>query len=136
METRTRTVSIALCLAMASSAPSAAAHGEEADLMSEYTVTVSGVCPGRITLEWSVATPHRWQGILTSRYRGQWRIPVGQCRGTVLGLDERVTLMKIIPTGEGSGSVSATGSFGGTCRADVQLVEGVSCNTSNVALLP
>lgn len=103
---------------------------------SDYTVAVTGLCPGRMTLEWSGATPHHRQGILSSRYLGQWTIPVGQCRGTILGLAERVSLMKIIPTGEGSGSVSVTGSFGGICRAYVQLVEGGTCRTSNIARVP
>lgn len=132
METRTRTVSIALCLAMASSAPSAAAHGDEAGLMSEYTVTVAGVCPGRITLEWSGATPHRRQGIVFSRYQGQSVIPEGACKGTTLGISQP-TLVRVIGTDGGSGALNVLTQL---CAGYVQLVESGTCRTSNVARVP
>jgi len=101
----------------------------------EYTATVTGLCPGRMTLEWSGARPNRRQAILLSLHRGQWTIPGGACQGTVLGLGEYVWLMAIVRTRDGNGLVRiVTGS--GLCGGFVQLVESGTCRTSNVARVP
>ncbi len=99
---------------------------------SEYTVAVSGVCPGRITLEWSGATPHRRQGIVFSRYQGQSVIPEGACKGTTLGISQP-TLVRVIGTDGGSGALNVLTQL---CAGYVQLVESGTCRTSNVARVP
>ncbi len=134
METRTRTVSIALCLAMTSSAPSAAAHGDEAGLMSEYTLIITGNCPGQIVFAWSGATPNRRQGVVYGEEEGRTFIPTGVCAGTTLGVAREVFLVSVIGTRDGTGTIllAAGNCIGGFA----QLVENHTCRTSNVARVP
>lgn len=99
---------------------------------AEYTVSVTGVCPGRMTLEWSGATPNRRQGIVFSRYQGQSVIPEGACKGTTLGISQPM-LVRVIGTDGGSGALNVLTQL---CAGYVQLVESGTCRTSNVARVP
>lgn len=103
-------------------------------LLADYTCTVTGFCPGTLTIEWSGAPPHVRQGILFSRQRGQYVIPQGVCAGTMLGLDERAFLVHTTVTDGGSGTISGWSS--GSCGGHVQLVAARSCMTSTVAQIP
>lgn len=134
MRRRTLAASLALCLAMASSTPSAAADGDEAGVMSEYTLTITGNCPGQIVFAWSGATPNLAQGVVYGEQKGRTVIPTGVCAGTVLGLDGWVELSIVISTRDGSGSYNLIA--GNNCRFYVQLIENRTCRTSNVAPMP
>ena len=102
---------------------------------ADYTLTITGQCPGVATIEWGGATPNRVQGVVLGRRTGRTVIPSGQCAGTVLGLEGGAFLRSVIPTETGSGRRSFT--MGSCCCANyLQLVESGSCNTSNVAQLP
>lgn len=103
-----------------------------------YTLRVSGACPGRLTIEWSGAAPRQQQGLLFASGRGSQRIPNGQpCAGTVLGLNAQ-NLRLVSPPGffstgnNGSGSISGQAAPG-ACGGYLQLIQGGSCITSNVA---
>ena len=101
----------------------------------DYSVMVSGACPGTVQLEWSGAEPDRRQGILVALRTGQYTIPSGPCRGTQLNLEPgSVRLHHVISTGSGSGVVS--GRTGLHCGAYIQLITVPSCATSNVARTP
>ena len=101
-----------------------------------YTLEITGVCPGQITLEWSGAEPYRQQAFLVSREEGNWKIPDGPCAGTVLGLDPQfLYFARLYGTGDGSGAVNVNMGVG-RCGIYIQLVEVGTCRTSNVARTP
>lgn len=98
-------------------------------------LTLSGSCPGPITVSWSGATPNKNMGIVFASNTGNFTIPGGPCGGTTLGLGTRdLRLVNTISTGSGSGRVNGNA---GTpaCGGYLQLVviEGSPCTTSNVA---
>jgi len=98
----------------------------------QYTLRLSGNCPGTITVSWSNATPSRQQGIVFGANQGSTTIPNGPCQGTILGVQGSVRLVNTIGTGSGSGSVNGQAGTA-ACGHFLQLVESGSCNTSNVA---
>lgn len=102
----------------------------------DYTLTITGWCPGQIAIYWWNATPGRRHAFLTSNEVGTTKIQSGPCAGTVLGLSDRgLVVGYVMPTGYGDGKVKAI--MGpGRCRVPVQLVELPSCRTSNVARTP
>ncbi|MCC6910261.1 MAG: hypothetical protein IT430_20195 [Phycisphaerales bacterium] len=99
-----------------------------------YRLEVTGQCPGAVTVSWSGATPGRRQGLVYGDLPGSTTIPGGPCRGTVLGIQGRVQLVRVFGTGDGAGSVLGIISAG--CGGQLQLVETSSCDTSNVAAIP
>lgn len=102
---------------------------------TRYSLSVSGQCPGQVTVRWNNATPNTQQGLVFGQNQGSTTIPTGICQGTVLGLQGGVQLVRTLPTGNGSGSVSGNAGTA-ACRHYLQLVEAPSCNTSNVAQIP
>lgn len=100
-----------------------------------YILRVGGDCPGRVTIDWAGATPNVQQGIVFGQREGSTTIPNGACQGTVLGIAGSVRLVNVIGTGNGSGS-SGGNAGTGACGGKLQLVEGGSCNTSNVGTIP
>lgn len=104
-----------------------------------YRLRVSGTCPGRVTVEWSGGTPNNQQGLVFGANQGNTVIPTNQpCSGTVLGVSGQVRLVDppgLFGNQGGAGSIS--GSAGtAACNGYLQLVEGGTCQTSNVAQLP
>lgn len=104
-----------------------------------YRLRVTGSCPGRLTIAWSDATPGAQQGLVFGNNLGSTRIPNAfPCAGTQLGLQGGVQLVD--PPGyfgTGSGQGSFNGNAGAAaCGHYLQLVEGGSCQTSNVAQIP
>lgn len=100
-----------------------------------YTCTITGTCPGRVTLAWDGADPNRQQGIIIARNTGNFVINGGPCQGTQLGLGtQNLQLYNVISTGSGSGNVSANVSA--ACGWYAQLIQTHSCAVSNVAQVP
>ena len=133
MNARAILMSIVCCAALILGAHPAVMGRCAAAQSPEYMVSISGWCPGTLTIEWSGARPNRRQAILFSLHRGQLTIPSGACKGTVLGLGEYMWLFQVIGTRDGSGSMRATTGWPGMCGGFVQLVESGTCRTSNVA---
>lgn len=107
----------------------------DAAAMSDYTLRVSGQCPGLVTIEWEGAKPHRSQGVILGSHPGAYTIPTGRCAGTVLGIEGNLWLMYVITTENGSGQRrAAAGSH--PCHWMLQLIEGDSCRLSNPAQIP
>jgi len=106
-----------------------------------YILTVTGSCPGSVTIGWSGAAPRQSQGLLFARGRGSQVIPPGNpCAGTVLGLNAN-QLRLVDPPGFFSSGNSGSGSFNGqatqgACGGFLQLIQGGSCLLSNVAPVP
>lgn len=100
-----------------------------------YRLSITGDCPGRVTVQWRGATPNTQQGLVFGANTGNTTIPNGVCQGTVLGLQGQVRLVNTFGTGNGAGSMS--GSVGtSSCGHYLQLVEAPSCNVSNVVEIP
>lgn len=98
---------------------------------TSYRCTVTGSCPGQVTVSWQNANPGRQQGIVFGASRGSTTIPGGVCQGTVLGVRGQVRLVNVIGTGNGAGSVSGPAGTG-ACGGYLQLVEVPGCATSTV----
>lgn len=102
-----------------------------------YTLTLTGTCPGPVTVSWSGAQPGGRQALLFASSRGSFRIPQGQpCAGTVLGLGSNqlriVTPPGVFSTGNGSGSLQGNAGQA-VCGGFLQLIQAGNCQTSNVA---
>ncbi len=102
---------------------------------SNYTLDVTGTCPGSVNVAWSGATPSRQQGIVFGNNLGTTTIPTGPCQGTVLGISGSVRLITTIGTGSGSGSINGQAG-NGACGHYLQLVQSGSCETSNPDQIP
>lgn len=104
---------------------------------SAYRCSVSGSCPGTVTVAWRNATPNKQQGIVFASNTGSYRVPSGPCQGTTLGLGTRnLQLVNTVSTGSGSGQVNGNAGTS-ACRGYIQLVTVSNpCKTSNVAQLP
>lgn len=99
------------------------------------SLSLSGSCPGRITIAWSGATPSRQMGIAFASQTGQFVVPGGPCGGTQLGLgSQNLRLVNTVGTGSGSGQVNGQAGTA-ACNGYLQLVvvDGNPCATSNAA---
>lgn len=95
-----------------------------------YRCSVSGTCPGQITVAWSGAEPNAQQAIVFGQSEGSTIIPGGVCQGTMLGIQGNVRLVNTVPTGNGSGQVSGNAGTA-ACGGYIQLVTVPGCATSN-----
>ncbi len=103
------------------------------------TLSLSGACPGRVTVLWSNATPSRPMGIAFANGTGNFVIPGGACAGTQTGLSSSgLQLVYQGNTGaNGSGDVSTTAGTN-ACRKFLQMIvaDGSPCDASNVVQIP
>lgn len=104
-----------------------------------YSLRVTGRCPGRLMIDWLNATPGVQQALVFGNNQGNTSIPNAfPCSGTILGISGNVQLVDppgFFSTGSGSGSISGNAGAA-ACGHYLQLVEGGSCQTSNVAQIP
>jgi len=100
-----------------------------------YTLDVTGTCPGTVNVAWSNAEPNVTQGIVFGSRLGNTTIPTGACQGTVLGIAGNVRLVNTVNTGSGSGSINGQANPG-ACGGYLQLVQGSDCATSNPDQIP
>ncbi len=100
-------------------------------------LTVTGACPGQVTVDWSNARPNATVALIFARNTGGFVIPSGLCQGTVLGLgSQSIRLVNTFPSGS-NGSGSRTGNTAsGSCLAYLQMLDTPDCTLSNVAQLP
>ncbi len=100
-------------------------------------LTVSGACPGTVTVRWSGAQPNSTVALIFAKNTGSFVIPFGPCRGTVLGLGaNQIRLVNTFPAGS-NGSGSRSGHAGSSaCRGYLQMHDIPNCTLSNVAQLP
>jgi hypothetical protein len=107
-----------------------------------FIVSLSGSCPGTVTVTWSGAAPNHKMAILWGPAEGQSVIPGGSpCSGTHLGIKplNMIQVPAILPTGpQGTGRVSGTANQS-LCGGFIQLIvndPSPYCTTSNVAPMP
>ncbi len=116
---------------------SLAYHGGEMAHTSHigYRLSLAGSCPGAVVLSWADGTPGRLQALLIADERRNTSIPFGfPCAGTRIGISVRLRIVD--PPGY-FGNQGGSGSIAGTlppsmCARYLQLIEGGTCQTSNV----
>ncbi len=101
------------------------------------TLTSSGPCPGLKTFNVTGGAAFTRFAFIHAANTGSWMVPPGLiCFGTVTGLASPVTLAGYVPAnGLGNASVSMT-IPGGVCgNRFLQVVDTLTCTTSNVILI-
>lgn len=93
--------------------------------------TVSGTCPGSLTIQGSYLTPGGQAAILSGTGPGTFTIPVGVCAGSSVGLTApRLLTTVTVPP---SGTISGTPTFNAAqCARSYQIVDLTTCRVSNV----
>ncbi|MFT4625779.1 MAG: hypothetical protein ACI8PZ_004450 [Myxococcota bacterium] len=101
-------------------------------------LTISGSCPGLVTLTSSGVTPGGSMALVSSTADGELEIPVGPCTGTVLALDPAGAKLRSSPVDDDAdGVVSVTPSVpGAACGQRVVAVDLTTCEVSGVAFVP
>ncbi len=106
---------------------------------SDYQLSITGTCPGSVTVFWGGAPPSSTQGLIIGNTIGSFTIPPGPCAGTVICVQGAVSL--ITPTfgtgPAGVGSVSGSVSSGACGRYLVAVTNfGSPCKVSNPVQIP
>ncbi len=98
---------------------------------SQFSIRLSGSCPGQKTLSWSGAGSGQ-MGIILGSGPGNYTLPGGPCSGTQLGLSGPggLQLYNIIGTNGGQGQVTANVGTA-ACGKWVQCIKTNDCSTSN-----
>lgn len=100
-------------------------------------ISVSGDCPGRVTVAWSNATANKSMAIASASSAGSYVVPGGPCAGTTLGLSSSGLQVNYQGnTGSGAGQVSSSVGTGACGRYVQMIVVGSPCETSNVVQVP
>ena len=96
-------------------------------------LTLQGTCPGVITLLVSEAVPNGQVALVFSPQEGSTPVPVGNCAGTLLGLDSPNLLRVLATDADGEAGLSGPP---GSCGFFLQTVDLVSCGVSDVVFMP
>ena len=112
----------------------AAVLADPVSLVPGPELTISGFCPGSITLDVTGLTPAGQFGILTADSMGSFLVPAGSCVGTPMDLDD--------PTPQGLFDADASGNFSLTleapanvCGTLVQLLDVETCEASGIGTI-
>lgn len=106
---------------------------------SDYQLSITGSCPGTVTLFWGGAPPSSTQGLIIANTPGAFTIPTGPCTGTVICIQGSVALIPpLFGTGPaGVGSVSGTATTGACGRYLILVTNfGSPCKVSNPVQIP
>ena len=97
------------------------------------SLTITGACPGNVTLTADNATPGANVAFIDAFGPGSVSIPSGPCAGTVLGLNRTATLLRAVRAdGSGTARTSGTAPPAACGRVFVQALDISNCATSNV----
>ncbi len=114
------------------SALSMGMFGLVVDPVATPTLTITGNCPGAITISITNATPRGNVGIVHAGGPGSVRIPNGNpCAGTTLGLNASAQLFRTIrANGNGVASINLNAPTN-ACGRYVQAIDASTCRTTN-----
>lgn len=102
--------------------------------VDHFDLSITGTCPGRITVTWSNARPNVTLALVFARNLGNFQIPFGPCQGTYLGLgNQNIQLISTFSSGTGNRSVSGNTQ---ACGDYLQMHDIPACDTSNYATIP
>ncbi len=103
--------------------------------LADPTVSVSGTCPGPVSIDVNGVTPSGRWALFTGNGPGADVIPSGPCAGTVSGLSGLVSRVKVYADVAGHSALSPSLPAHG-CGLDVQVVDLTTCTQSAVGSLP
>lgn len=106
---------------------------------SDYQLSITGACPGTVTVFWGGAPPASTQGLIIGNTIGSFTIPPGPCVGTVICIQGAVMLVPpTFGTGPaGVGSVTGTVGAGACGRYLIAVTNfGSPCKVSNPVQIP
>ena len=99
------------------------------------SLEISGTCPGTIDISISGATPDDIVAVLFGTGVGNDPLPGGPCVGTETGLMNPGLITTLLA--DANGEISLSPNVGaGPCGADIQALDGTTCEVSNVANVP
>ncbi|HEX9792814.1 MAG TPA: hypothetical protein VGC54_02415 [Planctomycetota bacterium] len=107
-------------------------------IVPDFSLTITGPCPGSVTVDVSGATPSGSVAFATALGTGSFVIPGGfPCAGTVLGLSSAGITHRTTRTADAAGNISfpATAPAGACGRLFVQAIDLTTCATTNVVAL-
>jgi len=98
---------------------------------SSFTLTISGTCPGSVTLAAAGGTPNGIAGILFGSGPGSDVLANGPCAGTMTGLSGPALFSTLPFDSNGEFSLTRTAPAG-VCGRFLQVVDGATCTVSTV----
>lgn len=100
-------------------------------------ITITGSCPGNVTVNVTNATPNRQVALLFGLNMGGTVIPPSfACAGTQLGITSQVQLVNN-RNADANGNVTFSGAApASACGRYLQVLDVTTCNTSNVIQIP
>jgi len=96
-----------------------------------FTLSVTGACPGPVTVDITGATPFSQVVVAWSVSTGSFTIPAGGCAGTTLGLGSPNVLTILVTDVLGSASLAANAPAA-ACGLYLQAVDLGNCTTGNI----
>lgn len=108
------------------------------DACDDAQLSITGTCPGLVTIEVSGATPLEDVALASARTTGALVVPPGlECEGTSLGLSSDAVLRATL-TADGTGAAQHTVQVHNpyACGRTVRAVDMQRCEVSNAANLP
>lgn len=106
---------------------------------SDYQLSISGSCPGTVTVFWGGAPPSSLQALVIANTPGSFTIPIGPCFGTVICIQGSVGMVGTpFSTGPaGVGAVSGTAGPGACGKWLIAVTNfGSPCKVSNPVMIP
>ncbi len=106
---------------------------------NDYQLSITGTCPGTVTVFWGGAPPASTQALIIGNTLGSFTIPPGACFGTVICIQGSVGMVGTpFSTGTaGVGSISGTASAGACGRYLIAVTNfGSPCQVSNPVQIP
>ena len=100
-----------------------------------FAFTLSGDCPGGLSLRVFGATPNGTVQFARSTSEGSGQVPAGPCAGTPLELDDPQPVGALTADGDGVIALDLDAP-GGVCGFVMQALDAASCATTNVTQVP
>lgn len=104
----------------------------------DVRLSISGICPDRITVEVADAVAHGKVAIIYAKGEGSVKVPNGTCAGTQLGLNATVKLAGVWNADSSGGVQLSTGVPAGFCNGGVlvQAMDMTTCTVTKVVSMP
>lgn len=100
------------------------------------TISVSGTCPGNVTVTMSGLTPSANYSRMTADAEGSFAKPAGLCAGTVTGLDASNFHAQDAGVADAAGMAVLTSRLGAReCNAWMQVMDLSTCEATSAALM-
>ena len=98
-------------------------------------LTVSGTCPGEVTIAVEGATPRGDVLVIFSQQLGSFELPFGVCAGTLFDLDSPSLLFSLVADADGRAEITGDAPAS-ACGAFLQAHDVAQCRPTNVYAVP